>query len=143
MGEITLTRENTEYHQDAGKSRVDLIPILATEELGRVMGYGAEKYGVNNWTQHAGRWAWTQLTASALRHIYVWMRGEDNDPESGLNHLAHALANLAMLLDLVLLKQGEDDRNPVYSEGYGLPMPEWTLSQIDTLYVDLLHDDTK
>jgi hypothetical protein len=112
------------------------------EELGRVMGYGAEKYGVNNWTQHAGRWEWTQLTASALRHIYVWMRGEDDDPESGLNHLAHALANLAMLLDLVLLKRGEDDRNPVYTEKRMTPYAGYLL---DMVIMDdiLLHDDTQ
>ena len=133
-----MTRENTDYHQDSGKSRVDLIPVLATEELGRVMAYGAEKYSIHNWAKHAGRWSWSQLIASALRHIYAWMRGEDDDKESGLNHLAHAMANLAMLIDLQVLGKGEDDRNPVYTpQEYGLS------HSIDTLYVDLLHDDTK
>jgi hypothetical protein len=97
-----------------------LIPVLALEELGKVMAYGAEKYGEHNWSEHAGRWAWTQLVASSMRHIYAWLRREDLDKESGLPHLAHAMANLAMLLDLVLLKQGKDDRNPVYPPFVGV-----------------------
>jgi hypothetical protein len=109
-----MMRENTDWHEDAGKSRVDLNPVLAMVELGRVMEYGSRKYGEHNWSKHADRWAWTQLIASALRHLFAWMAREDNDPESGLNHLAHALANIAMLLDLVLMSKGEDDRNPAY-----------------------------
>jgi hypothetical protein len=83
-------------------------------ELGKVMEYGSRKYGEHNWSKHADRWAWTQLIASALRHIYAWMSGQNNDKESGLPHLAHALANIAMLLDLTILRKGNDDRNPAY-----------------------------
>jgi hypothetical protein len=78
------------------------------------MDYGAGKYGQHNWSKYAGRWAWTQLIASCLRHLFAWMMGEDLDEESGLNHLAHALANICMLLDLQIMDKGTDDRNPVY-----------------------------
>jgi hypothetical protein len=105
------------------------------------MAYGAEKYGEHNWSEHAGRWAWTQLVASALRHIYAWMRGEDLDKESGLSHLAHALANLAMLLDLVLLKLGKDDRNPVYT-GDKPSTPSTFNINLAAMEADL-HDETK
>ena len=111
-----MTRENTDWHEDAGKPRVDLIPVLSLTEVGKVMAYGAEKYGQHNWSKYAGRWAWTQLIASALRHLLAVMRGEDIDPESGLYHLAHVLANIMMLLDLQIMGKGIDDRNPVYNE---------------------------
>jgi hypothetical protein len=107
-------RMDSNWHFDEGKPRVDLIPVLSLIELGKVMDYGANKYGQHNWSQYAGRWAWTQLIASCLRHLYAWMLGEDLDKESGLNHLAHALANITMLLDLQIMDKGIDDRNPVY-----------------------------
>jgi hypothetical protein len=53
------------------------------------------------------------------------MAREDNDPESGLNHLAHALANIAMLLDLVLMSKGQDDRNPAYIQEEPDPWSEF------------------
>lgn len=109
-------RENTDWHFDQGKPRLDLIPMKGFIEVGKVMEYGAKKYGEHNWSKYAGRWAWTQLIASALRHIVYWMMGEDNDKESGLNHLGHANANLLMLTDLQLLKKGVDDRNRVYTD---------------------------
>ncbi len=109
-------RENSDWHFDQGKPRLDLVPMKGFIEVGKVMEYGAKKYGEHNWSKYAGRWAWTQLIASALRHIVAWMMGEDNDPESGLNHLGHANANLLMLTDLQLLKKGVDDRNPVYTD---------------------------
>jgi hypothetical protein len=46
------------------------------------------------------------------------MMGEDLDKESGLNHLAHALANICMLLDLQIMVKGTDDRNPVYTDDW-------------------------
>jgi hypothetical protein len=103
-------------HLDEGKPRVDLLPVWSLVEAGRVMEYGTKKYGEHNWSKHAGRWAWTKLIGSALRHIFAWMRREDFDEESGLPHLAHAIVNLMMLLDLQSTKSGEDDRNPLYKE---------------------------
>lgn len=103
-------------HLDEGKSRVDLLPVWSLLEAGRVMQYGTVKYGEHNWSMHAGRWAWTKLIGSALRHVFAWMRREDFDKESGLPHLAHAIVNLMMLLDLQSAKKGADDRNPLYKE---------------------------
>jgi hypothetical protein len=134
-----MARVNTDWHLDEGKPRVDLVPVLALIEVGKVMAYGEKKYGQHNWSKHAGRWAWTQLTASALRHLYAWMTGEDNDQESGLNHLAHVLANIMMLLDLVVLGQGDDDRNPVYK-----PEPEsdaW--AEFDKRFLEQLKKDNQ
>jgi hypothetical protein len=108
-------------HLDEGKPRVDLIPVWSLLEIGRVMEYGVHKYGEHNWSKHAGRWAWTKLIGSALRHIFSWMRREDFDEESGLPHLAHAIVNLMMLLDLQSTGSGKDDRNPLYKQDEEIP----------------------
>ena len=45
-----------------------------------------------------------------LRHILAWKRGETNDPESGLPHLAHAGWNCIALMHYGRYGLGEDDR---------------------------------
>lgn len=107
---------DTAFHFEAGKPRVDQLPPAALLEIAAVMGYGAEKYGEWNWAEHATKWKWGQLIGSMLRHIFYWMMREDIDPESGLNHMAHAGANIMMLLDLMSNGCGHDNRRPIYRE---------------------------
>ena len=40
----------------------------------------------------------------------AWQRGEDNDPESGLPHLGHAMCNLVMLSTFAKTYAEGDDR---------------------------------
>jgi hypothetical protein len=98
----------TEFKKsDLGKPRFDLIPPEVELELAKVFTFGAEKYSPNNYRLGA---AWGRYIAAVRRHLNAWQLGEDLDPESGLSHLAHALASLAMLQTLVLTGTGEDDR---------------------------------
>lgn len=73
---------------DDGKERYDLLPFAALREVVRALGYGAGKYGDENWrkVERARR----RYLAACFRHIIAWQQGETNDPESGLHHLAHA-----------------------------------------------------
>jgi len=97
-------------HFDDGKPRVDLISPAALIALGNVLGYGAKKYGDKNWL---GGIAWTKLYGSALRHLIAWRAGTDQDPESGLPHLDHALCNVMMLVHFAYHEayQHHDDRH--------------------------------
>lgn len=97
----------TGIKNDQAKSRLDLVPSYAIEEVGNVLRFGAEKYGEYN---YLGGMAWTRLAGAALRHIYKWLRGEDIDNESGLPHLAHAAANCMMLIEYSMRSIGEDNR---------------------------------
>ncbi len=69
---------------------------------------GALKYGRSNW-RAAGVRASIYYDASR-RHINKWFEGEDLDPDSGLPHLAHALACLAILVDAEAAGMLTDDR---------------------------------
>lgn len=69
---------------------------------------GALKYGRSNW-RAAGVRA-SVYHASTLRHLMAWFEGQDNDPDSGLPHLAHALAGLAILVDAGAAGMLTDDR---------------------------------
>lgn len=90
---------------------LDLLHINALIEEGHVCSFGAKKYGLRNWEDHADKWSLGQLVASAMRHIFQWMIGEDFDQESGLHHFAHARWNLGAAYELQLAKRGKDDRS--------------------------------
>ena len=92
---------------DQGKIPLELLPFESLNEVGKVLAFGAEKYGRYNWRTGM---EWTRFIGAALRHIFAWMRGETNDPESGISHLAHAACGLLFLLAYELNNVGEDDR---------------------------------
>ena len=92
---------------DQGKPDLTLIPRSALEAQARVMGFGARKYGRDNYRQG---FPYTRLLAAALRHITAFNDGEDQDPESGESHLAHALCCIAMLIECQRLGTASDDR---------------------------------
>lgn len=81
---------------DTGKPDLSLVPLVAIEQIAKALMYGEKKYGRYNYLKGFDS---NRLIAASLRHVTAWNSGEDNDPESGLSHLAHALAGLSMLLD--------------------------------------------
>lgn len=93
---------------DSGKPRLDLLPVLALEDIASVLGHGAKKYGDHNWR---GGFKAMRLAGALLRHVFAWIRGEENDPESGLCHLAHAACTLCFMLELRRTGKLEDDRH--------------------------------
>lgn len=103
-------RSDTPFHFDAGKPRTDQLPPEALIAVANVFGYGAAKYGEDNWRDYENEWEYRQLYASTLRHLFAWVQREDIDPESGLDHLSHAAANILMLITLVSRGAGKDDR---------------------------------
>ena len=96
-------------HYSEGKEGVDQIPPAVLLEWGRVYTYGEQKYARDNWLNGN---EWHEFYGSALRHLYKFWAGEDNDPESTLHHLAHALWNVGALLYFYDRGIGTDDRHP-------------------------------
>jgi hypothetical protein len=69
---------------------------------------GMLKYGRSNW-RAAGIRSSIYVDA-AKRHLDRWFEGEDCDKDSGLPHLSHALACLAILVDAQAAGKLNDDR---------------------------------
>ncbi len=92
---------------DSEKIRLDLIPSEMLEEVGKVLTFGAKKYGDNNWLEGM---AWWRLYGATLRHLLAWWMGQKKDEESGLLHLAHAIACISFLLVYEEYNIGEDTR---------------------------------
>jgi len=82
---------------DLDKIKLDLLSPIAMEDLGKVLTHGAKKYGPNNWRKGI---LFSRLIAAAKRHLLKFEQGKDIDSESGLNHLAHSMCNLMMLLEM-------------------------------------------
>jgi hypothetical protein len=78
---------------DQGKLEWDLFPFDAAEGVVRVLMYGKKKYAAHQWRTGGGIGA-VRAVAAACRHIFDYLKGEDNDPESGLHHLDHAMCEL-------------------------------------------------
>jgi Domain of unknown function (DUF5664) len=72
---------------DQGKPDLSYISLELVEEVARVREFGAKKYSKNNWKRG---FKVSRSLAAALRHIFTFLSGEINDPESGLSHLGHA-----------------------------------------------------
>lgn len=114
-----LTTEETEYLKqvispikyDQSKTDWSLVPMECIEDIAKVLEFGAQKYSPNNWREGNG-FKWTRVLNSLFRHIFAFARGEDNDPETGLSHLAHAGCNIIFLLYYVKHrdKYNNDDR---------------------------------
>ena len=92
---------------DNAKTRYDLLPPELLEETARVLTFGAQKYSAHNWAQGA---SWSRYFSAMMRHMWAWWRGEDNDPETGFSHLAHAACCLSFLIAYQRRGLGEDDR---------------------------------
>lgn len=74
---------------DGGKARFDLIPAEIEQEVAKVLTVGAAKYAPDNWKKvPGGKW---RYIAAMRRHISAYQRGEINDPDDGLHHMAHAI----------------------------------------------------
>ena len=100
-----MTESGLKY--DDGKLPFHLMPWDSLEEVVKVMDYGAKKYSENNWRKG---FAWSRVLSACFRHLSSWILGEDNDKETGLSHLAHAICCLLFLLWYQKHGVGVDDR---------------------------------
>lgn len=82
---------------DGGKLQYGLVPPLALKATVEILTFGAEKYEPDNWkfVPDSKR----RYFDAMQRHLWAWKEGEQNDPETGKNHLAHAMCCLMFLYE--------------------------------------------
>lgn len=105
-GDYWLLRDGVHYKvvateagikHDQEKPRTDLIPPSAILEVARVLGHGAKKYAPDNWKKVPD--LRSRYLGAALRHIFQSMEGQELDPDSGMDHLAHAVCSLLFVME--------------------------------------------
>ena len=105
----------------------DKLPLLLWPETATILGSlglldGALKYGRSNFRAVGVR---SSIYYDATRrHLNAWFEGEELDPDSGLPHLAHALACIAIVVDAQAAGKLNDDR--MHKGGYRSLVQEMT-----------------
>lgn len=97
-----------------GKPRYDLIPPDALRTVAWVYTVGAEKYDAHNWLKGM---PWSEVIASAERHLAAIKAGEDIDADTGLPHGALLAWNGLCLTTYLLRSLGTDDRVSIVGDG--------------------------
>src|SRR3972149_4144126 len=83
-----------------------LIPYEFLWALAEHYGKGAFKYAARNWERG---YKWSLSYDAHSRHMNQWLQGEDNDTETGSNHLTAAIWHLIALYIYQLRGKGTDD----------------------------------
>lgn len=95
----------------AGQAKPDLSLVTRAmmEAVAAALKNGATKYGRNNWRSIPINAL--VYTAAAMRHIKAWEDGEDFAADSGVHHLDHAIASLAIMRDAAAFGTLVDNRS--------------------------------
>lgn len=110
LNKMEKEKQSAGVKHDQNKLPLDLLDPLALEGLAKVLAFGAKKYAAHNWR---GGLSWTRLIAAMLRHTFAIMRGELNDPESGLPHIDHVGCCWMFLSNMMKTRP---DLNDIYKE---------------------------
>jgi hypothetical protein len=93
------------------KVPMHLVPPSAKIELAKALEDGGKKYGPYNWRDEPI--SMSVYYAAIQRHIDAWWDGEELAKDSGVHHLAHAMACCALLIDSSCQGKLIDDRPPI------------------------------
>lgn len=79
----------------AAVARLDLVPPLSLLEIGRILDYGAQRYGVGNWKKIE----WQDHFNHALIHAFALLAGDTQD-----DHMGHFACRAMMAHESYLLQ---------------------------------------
>jgi hypothetical protein len=88
----------TEFKKfDQGKPQLSYVPRELKAGVAKVMTFGAERYGQDNWRFCNDP---RRYLDAAMRHLDAYAEGEITDPDSLMPHLYHAACNIGFLIAL-------------------------------------------
>lgn len=109
--ETRVTNEKTGGQKNSKPEQFSLLPWKALGYIARVFYHGSQKYSPNNWRKG---YSWSLSYDAVQRHLALFWDGEDNDPEFGLPHLAHAGFHILVMLTFLLDPRYKDlDDRPI------------------------------
>jgi len=87
-----------------GKLKWSYVHFGALEPMVKVLMFGAQKYEPFNWQKGLKK---DEILESIQRHLAKLIDGEQNDPESGLNHIGHIMCNAMFWSYMDLMEKGK------------------------------------
>lgn len=109
-GKTTKELDKTGVKYDGEKLQFSLISVIALADLAHDLAYGKIKYSARNWEKGLDM---ERLWNGALRHMLLWIIGEDNDIESGVNHITMGIFNLQSLRHMMVTHPELDFRRDI------------------------------
>ncbi len=97
--ELRVVNQQGGVKADGAKVRPTLLFKSLHKSLSEVLAvleFGAKKYAPDNWKKVEPH----RYDDALLRHVMAYLSGEKNDPDSNLDHLAHAACCILFLLEL-------------------------------------------
>jgi Domain of unknown function (DUF5664) len=94
----------------ASKVPLHLVPPSAKVALAEALADGAKKYGPYNWRK--AMISVSVYVGAAERHLDSFWDGEELAEDSGVHHLKHAMACIALMIDAMTVGKLNDDRPP-------------------------------
>lgn len=110
------------------KCPIHLVPPALVIEAAPALANGAAKYGAYNWREKQVKLS--IYLAAAQRHLMAYWDGEEVAEDSGVGHLAHAAACLAIIFDAKAIDMLVDDR-PVPGGAAGLMKKQDKTNQVE------------
>ena len=80
IGSNKIVYKSGASRNNIGKTRLDLIPPEALEELGEVFGEGAVRHGDENWKKGMPN---SVVINHMMRHLLLYMKGDRDEPHMG------------------------------------------------------------
>lgn len=114
LGEVRVTSA-TGGQKGKKQAQVGALDPQAILEVAKVAGFGAEKYERYNFLRG---YDWSLAFDAMQRHALAYWGGEDNDPESGLSHMAHVGWHALALIAFAQRGIGTDDRPVRQAPGF-------------------------
>lgn len=114
--EVRVVDPNTGGEKGSKLAKFSSIPPDVLFELAEHYGKGEEKYpndpetGQPNWLKG---YDWRLSEDALLRHVMLWLRGEDFDEETGTSHLVCAAWHAFGLRKMQIMGRGKDHRHHV------------------------------
>jgi len=106
---------NLADRHNTGKPPMSMVDPLFVLEVAKVSGFGAAKYGRDNWLKGQ---KYSVVLDSLHRHLAAFELGHTHDKESNLHHLAHAACNLMMLLHYENTQRNPDLDDRMYKAAH-------------------------
>ena len=97
------------------KPSLSAVPMRSVYEMSKAMNDGASKYGRFNWRENSVD-SDVYIDAT-LRHLNSWNDGQNQAQDSGVHHLAHAMACLSIIIDAELGGNLIDSRSKISTGG--------------------------
>lgn len=122
-----------------GKPKLSLVPKSAIWGAAEALTYGMQKHGKYSFKENG--FPYTDLADKVLRHMTEWLDGNDFDKETGFHQLHHAIADLAILIDVVHNNPQQDDRFHRSISDDGFTEIDETLVDMQLYPEDYIEDD--